>query len=159
MRDGEKVNIQTDRSFGFRTALMFKNSNFLWPSLHNWIECWWLWGTAIWRQQAFLYINSLPASIFPTIFVASLLCSFTFTLSFSLSLSALFVVVLYAHIKFVSWVSKAGNMRESCDCVCVDDVCATWRRAKISKRREKKNTVLIENQNILSSKVNCLGYQ
>lgn len=33
--DGEKVNIQTERSFGFCTAIMFKNSNFLWSSLHN----------------------------------------------------------------------------------------------------------------------------
>lgn len=66
-RRSEGEYIQTDRSFGFYTALMFKNSNFLWPSLHNWIEMMIMRDSNV-ATSIPIHRCAPPGSVFPSLF-------------------------------------------------------------------------------------------
>lgn len=144
MSDGEKVNIQTDRSFGFCTAIMFKNSNFLWSSLHNWIECWWLWGT-MWRQ-AFLYINSyqqalLLACALSLFFSVCVSVSSSLIHSHDLSLALFFILCRFACIHKFCELSKQSRQNKGMIWarVCVYTLWNQSEKKKQWRRIEKKN--------------------
>lgn len=58
-----RIDAQTDRSVWYLWRINVQNLKRLWSNLHNWIECWWLWGTAAENKAFYKYIRDPTSNV------------------------------------------------------------------------------------------------